>query len=737
MKKIMVFCILMVSLLITVPVSAQGLFQEPEPTAGPATIQDQDVLYFSQLGFTETRLIGPFDSTSLQASFPEEWRFTQPGTLNLEYTLSIYGADYVEGISQSGGVLNISVNDTDVASIPLNIIGSNSLDIPLAPEVLVSQRTDGRFDLNIELFSQESCTRDIDVDVVIKESSFLRLPHTSAAPVVDLTLFPRPFYQPDSLNERKILLVVPDNASNAELQAAMEVAAGLGNLTNGGLVVDLVVFSSLVPAMINSEHLVFVSKPASIPLIAELELPVKLVNGLFDYSETGAEDGLVQEIISPWNNTKAILIVSGNTDEGILKAGQAIKSGQILTTGLNNVSFVQDYQPRNQVSSLAEDQSLKSLGFNDRTISYAGTSSIYIDFFIPPQNMVGNDAFLNLHFSHSSILSFNTSGMTVLLNGRAINSVQFTEENSQLKEVQIKLPPSAFLQGSNQLQIQVRLVPLDNCSQIGFFNGTWATIFSDSSLHLPTQLAARNQIQNINLADYPEVIMSGLSMGNLMLIVNKGDETSLETASSISFDLGENTGVYLNQIKIMDAGTIDTEELSEDNIMIIGRPGDIPLVYDLKDQLPAPFETGSEVPINTAAQVVYRVVPGSDVGYLEIFASPWNAERLAMLVSANSDEGLALAGSALTGGDFQGSLTGDFAIISSGRIIGLNTSFPVDSELLDTQNQIGNTEESQPDKVQIPLAERNWMIPAIGFVTLLTLIVVVMVLIPILRKPKG
>ena len=737
MKKLLVFCILLCSLMITAPVFAEGKFQEPVPDVDPAAAQNLDDLSFTALGFTETRLIGPFDSTSLQVSFPEEWMFDQTGSLHLEFVLSIYGVDFVEGINQSGGVLSILVNDTSLASIPLNKIGENVLDISLSQDVLVSQRTDGRFDLSFDLFSQESCTRDIEVDVVIKESSYLKLPHTSVTPLVDLTLFPRPFFQPDSLYERKVILVVPDNASDAELQAAMDVSSGLGNLTNGNLIVDLVVNSSLTSELIKSEHMVLIGKSGSIPMMEELNTPIKLVNNQFDFSGAGAEDGLVQEIVSPWNSTKAILIVSGNTDAGVIKSGQAVKSGEILTAGRNDVSFVQDYRPQNQAFPLALDQSFRTLGYSDRTVSYAGTSSVFIDFYIPPQNLVGTDAYLNLHFNHSSILAYDTSGMTVLLNGRAVNSIQFQENNTQPTEVQIKLPPSAFLPGPNQLLIQVRLVPIDKCSQIGFLNSTWATIFSDSTLHLPSQKASGSQLQTINLSDYPNILVTGPSMGNLTFILDKSSENNLKTASIIAYDLGNTVGSFLNQIKIMDAKSVNLFELAKDNVLVIGRPILTPLIYELKDKLPAPFEKGSEVPLDPASMVIYRVMPGSDVGYLEMFISPWNFERLALLVSANTDKGITLAGSALTGGDFLGNLAGNFAIVSSGRIIGLDTRFPIDSEFLNKETQLVSGEESQPIKIQPTLAERNWMIPAIGIVTIFTIAVVVMVLLPAMRKIKA
>ena len=736
MKKKFIFFGVFVAALIVSPVSAQVKSQEPLPTSVPTPIDNTDKYELSQFGFTETRLIGPFDSTGIQVSFPEEWRFGQPALLHLNFTLSIYGGDYFEGISQIGGVIAISANNKNLAVIPLDEIGDNEVEISITPENLISERTDGRFDLSFDLISEESCTRDIDVDVIIRENSYLKLPHTSASPLIDLTRFPRPFYQPNSIDERKALLVVPDQPSNGELQAAMDISGGLGNLTDGNLLVELVSYSDLSKEMINTENLILVGKPASIPIIADLVLPARFENSQFNYSGAEMDDGLIQEIVSPWNNAKAILVVSGNTDLGLVKSGQAIKSGELLTTDRDDVALVQEFRPQMPPTTLALNQSFKDLGYGDRTVNYAGTSFIYIDFYIPTQQFVGDDAFLNLHFSHSSILENEASGITILLKGRAINSIQFQESTSQLAETQIKLPSSAFLQGPNQLLIQLRLVPLNECTQLGNFNSTWATLFGDSSLHLPTTPASGGIIQRVNLADYPQVIAAGQTLGNLVFVLDKSNKSDLKAASAVAYGLGDRAGKFLNQISIMDAKSIASDLLADKNVVIIGRPNDILLLQEIHDSLPAPFESGSEVPLDPASQIVYRVLPNSEVGYLELFNSPWDSQRMVLLVTGNSENGLNLAVNALNGGDFQGSLSGNFAIISSGRIIGLDTRFPVESALLDGQDQKKGEDSALAGDVLPTQPGKKWMLPAIIVVSVMTIGVAIVALRAALKKSK-
>ena len=75
-KSIIGILVILLSLGIAAPALAESNMQDVEPTPESTSTpqpEDEDVYNFPLLGFTETRLIGPFDSTSVQVSFPEEW----------------------------------------------------------------------------------------------------------------------------------------------------------------------------------------------------------------------------------------------------------------------------------------------------------------------------------------------------------------------------------------------------------------------------------------------------------------------------------------------------------------------------------------------------------------------------------------------------------------------------------------------------------------------------------------
>ena len=726
MKKRTLFgWMLVLSLLFSSPALAQTNAQEPDPTATPvvaAAADQEDVYSFPILGFTETRLIGPFDSTGIQVSFPEEWTYPNEARMHLEYSLAFFGQDYVAGQGLIGGVLDVEVNGTVVASFSLSQAGDFASDIRVPASALVSDRTDGRMQFTFNLVSEESCVRDFDVNLVVKESSYLYLPHGVSSPVTDLTLLPRPFYQPSALFDRTALLVLPQDPSTAELQAVMDVSAGFGSLTGGNLLLTTVTADNLTTAQRSAQNLILVGKAASLDLISGLDLPVALSASKFALNDEN--DGILQLVVSPWNKEHAVLVVSGNSDEGVIKAGQAVKYGTILTTTANNVAMIESYRTEASAPLVATDRTFLELGYQDRNMRTAGTNYAYYEFYIPPGQTVSADAYLDLFFSHSALLSFDNSGMTIILNGRVISSVQFGQDTTQLSEIQVSLPPSAFNHGTNELQIQVQLIPYDSCTDLTNFISAWATIFSDSSLHLPLVTASAGAVDTLNLSAFPENLAVGDVQGNITFVVPQNAPQVWGTAAAVAFTMGDKLDDALSQVSVQFEDDLDLNELAANNVVLLGKPSQLPVIYDWSDLMPAPFSAGSEVPYDPASRIVYRVVEGSTVGYLELFSSSWASDKSVLLVSGNSEDGVALAG--------------NFAIVSSGQIVSLDSRYPIDSELLaaagETAAQQPAAQTSQPFEVQ--KANRAWMLPAILLITLLTVAVILVKLLPVLKKEK-
>src|SRR5829696_2098794 len=152
-------------------------------TTGEASLQKQNTLIqvgeneaivtFGELGFQETSLVSPFDSTRVLFSIPPNWRLVPNGEVQLEYEVTLTGADIgLIGTEQNpyGGSLVVTFNDKLVSTIPLRDLGTQSLTLSLPPESLTSVRPDGRHQLTIALSAQFSCLYNIRALIVIKST---------------------------------------------------------------------------------------------------------------------------------------------------------------------------------------------------------------------------------------------------------------------------------------------------------------------------------------------------------------------------------------------------------------------------------------------------------------------------------------------------------------------------------------------------------------------------------------
>ena len=67
-------------------------------------------------------------------------------------------------------------------------------------------------------------------------------------------------------------------------------------------------------------------------------------------------------------------------------------------------------------------------------------------------------------------------------------------------------------------------------------------------------------------------------------------------------------------------------------------------------------------------EVEYRVPKNADIGYVQIFASPWNPEFTVLAVLGNTDVGLEQARNALAAPELRKQMIGNLAMLNNGRV---------------------------------------------------------------------
>jgi cellulose synthase operon protein B len=432
------------------------------------------------------------------------------------------------------------------------------------------------------------------------------------------------------------------------------------------------------------------------------------------------DDGFIQMAVSPWNPARVVLYAGGNTDAGVVKAAQAVSTGLIQPGSQPNLAIISDVSTAVQTPSELEDRTFASLGYPTRTVNGYGYSTLDYNFFIAPGQVVDEGAYLNLVYAHSALLDFDNSSLVVSLNDQRIGSERFTEETSkQTNTVKINLPPSAMRTGDNRLSIQVDLVPLDFCSQ-NINNSLWFTVSNASLIHLPlipSDVGIPSALLSLGLYNIP--FLSSPTLDKVGFVLDPSEPDSWNIAASLAAELGRKSGGKVLGPEVVFGAAVTDTFLQSHDLIVIGRPSQLPVVAKMAEAMPAPFDENSDQASERNMAITYRLEPSASIGYIELFNSPFDSNHTVMTVLGSTKEGLGWSGNALKLPALRSKLAGNFAVINREQILTTDTRIGLISNLSATA-----IPGAIPSVVSLPasaavISRPKWILPAIIIFTLL------------------
>jgi hypothetical protein len=731
MKKFIHSLILLALLLGSWAASAPAA-QAQEATP-PAAIDD-GIISLAQLGQADMLLRGPFDSNDVRFTPPGSWLLKPDASLLLKVNPS-FAAGTTTVSQGSGASIQVSLNDVLLTTIFISQTGVQTFLVPIPPEALVSTRSDGRHVLRFFLDASTDCRFDHETSVVIQSDSLLSLPHDLISPSTDLSLLPRPIFQGDSFLPETALLVVPDQPTAQELQAAMTVEAGFGRMTSGNLALPLVTAGSLTEEQKASNHLVVVGKPAGLGLISGVNFVSPVVASGVNDPQVQPEDGVVEMAVSPWNQGRVVLYVGGNSDAGVVKAAQALSFGVLQPGSQPSQTVIGAVNTTPAQTTVAADRTLTDLGYQVRSISGYGTSSLEYHFFIPAGQVPGGESFFNLIYTHSALLDPGRSGLVVALNDRRIGSALLTEDSaSQVNSLKVALPAEVLRPGDNKLVVQVDMRPRDFCSNF-MTDSLWFTVDPSSLVHMPLVPAEAGIFSLLaDLSLYPYPFSADPTLGNVGFVLT--DAASWNVAAQIAAGLGRRATGQILAPGVALANSIPDGFTRQHDLIVIGRASAIPLLAELADSMPAPFEAGSDQATERSLPVTYRLPAGTSLGYIEVFPSPWDAKHTVLTVLGSTDEGLAWAADALLITSLRSKLSGNFAVINRTQIQSADTRVGFTSNLSATAVPGAQAVQAQAPAVPQATARPVWLLPTLVFSGLLLAGLIAFLVVNALRKSK-
>jgi hypothetical protein len=711
----------------------------------PANTADTDRLRLDRFKLREESLNGPFDGRYLTLRLPSNWQLQPGAALELDFDTLFGGTTGVSETSRFlGGTLEVQFNNISIGRIFLDQPGPRLITLPITDTALVTTRPDGAHSLSFNLDAGIICGTERQTSVVIRTSTTLVLPHTIGAPQLNLGSFPRPIYQNTPLQEDAVAIVVPAKPSEAELKAALTVSAKFGALSSNDLQMSIIPEDVLTPTLRNETNLIFVGKAGSFQTLGEIELPAPFDGGSFSSAEAQPGDGVLELAISPWNDINSVLLVTGDDDAAVVKASQALSTGNIRSTANPALSVIAEVHSPLELTGTLQlqqseimtdgtqiDRTLADLGYETETAFGIGAQTFDYTIELPQGNELLNDGTFDLLFSHSALLNYSVSGMIVRLNDQPVSSVRFNDQTAQNGTIQVPIPQNTLKGGKNLITLTANLIPDSPCVN-PTTAGVWISVRPESLLHFTLRPIRSPTVIIRRLDTYYDQFLTSPTLNNVAFVVPSDDPVSWNTAARIASDLGDRSRgpmVELTAVYPTNAPTVSGTH----NLILVGQPVALPLIKELNPALPAPFPDNSNHPTLGNSRVTYRVPQDLSLGYLELARSPWNKDRSVLGVFGSTAEGIGWSGKALDLSRLRNSLLGTVAVINNEQISVEDTTLTNDTSALAERVIIPDAQN--PTYRDIPAPEQpTWILGLMGAAGAVMLIILVVIGLRALRN---
>lgn len=624
-------------------------------------------LTLADLGYTQDETLqGVLATRSYSINWPDAWEQSGSNSFTVEFSHS--------PVLQEYSSLAVDWNGIRLGSMLLTprTADRGSLTVTL-PEESINR---GFNQLRIVLYMGLYDDRCQDPDnpaiwATIHASSFFDLNYTEVSPEADWSLYPSPIVDNSGLVDNSLLLVLPDESTPAELNAAAMITAKLGQLAAWRtLMLDTVQESALGELEEITGDVMYIGEAGRLAFLRTNDLPFVQTEGgtVTLKTESGQTiepgTGVVWMQTSEADPRTVEMVVTGPDEGGMLVAAQALANSSVFPRLQGPLGVIvsvpplpEEAPPFQQVISFAE------LGYDDVTAS--GTRQQTLNFIIPLQMewQVLTEATLNLHFAHSRLLHSEQSSLTVGVNGTPIGSILLTDENADNGTATFLIPARMLNIGENRITVTTSIELIDEyeddepCDDENLTEA-WVVVYSDSQFTLPGGPAS----MTLSLSDYPFAFIGRPDLGDTVFVVpEQPAEEVTDGVTSIAAQLGRSAEGDMLYPQVIPSSKAAEAEPGQYQILV-GLPTENPAIYDLNEILPLPIVPGTNSP-EASDQIAQIAPPGGSVGFVQ---AALGADGKPRLVATGTDRlGVSWASTALSEPEMMRELDGDLAIMDS------------------------------------------------------------------------
>ena len=506
--------------------------------------------------------------------------------------------------------------------------------------------------------------------IIIHNDSLLHLEYTQPLRQPDLSLYPLPFYERTFL-PAQVYFVLPEEPTTTDISAAAAISAGLGVYSQGQARVTSVLTSELTDEIRQNNHLIIIGRPDNNPLLADLNLPLSLDNPIIEDNS-----GVLQEIVSPWNPDKMILIVTGHTDEGLIKAGDVLNRDLNFLGMRGPVAVVYEVLPPLQTAISREiDLTFDVLDLKDEAFYGTRAQELRVDFFMPRSWQMTEQANLFLSFNHSTVIDPEKSTLAVELNQVPVGGTLLNTENAINGLLEVELPRWLLQPSRNRIEVKISMIMSeDPCIDLDNPQA-WTVIRRDSFIHLPYI----EQEAIFDLSTFPFPLTNNPNLMDVSLVLPETlNRPERDRLLQLAVLLGQQAGGDRITLRAVNNQDIDDTSRKTKHFITLGRPTNNAFLREINDSLPQPFQPDTDELVPGLDSAILIETTGRSAGLVQELVSPWNANKTILVFTGTTDEGVVTAFDLLLGNLPEEllatvDLVGDLAVIEGQHIYSTDT----------------------------------------------------------------
>ncbi len=431
------------------------------------------------------------------------------------------------------------------------------------------------------------------------------------------------------------------------------------------------------------------------PYLQIMHMPLKSE----ELTDTGEDIEPLSENDSIESDTRALIIVSGNTLDDVRLAATAIAilSYPFPSTDKMEVTEillpeVHPYSGKKMIST-GTAYAFKTLGFSNHSFKGFSPQTKDLSFQLPTDLLFGQNrhAELSLHLAYGAGMR-SDSVLNVSLNGEFVRAIHLGNPNGAVfSSYKITIPSYLFNRGYNVITFESVLTPsiTGECELIQTGN-LILSIFDDSTFKFPS-LPHWVEMPNIELFFQDGFPFTRWPDGReTTLYITRDDYKTISSSLNIIGLMSQKIGYPLLDIDIV----FEEPQDLKGEIIVIGEIATVP--EKIKKQAPlkydslvtAPYPVVNNLNLNKSLSTAERIKNyiygttelqpesrietayseqtgglGNNQGVVMEFESPYQSGRSLLLVTAASENDLLTLSSALLDASVQGSSRGDLVLV--------------------------------------------------------------------------